>query len=96
MKELYGTIEYFEEDEEGHPAFDPCEHVALFMNRLGTGNGLTLTSVMFDVSERDVFKITKSVARRVMDSLSAEYVAWPDPEEQAEISENWETENPLR
>ncbi|CAN0164218.1 unnamed protein product, partial [Laminaria digitata] len=66
------------------------------MNQLGSGHGLIVVSSMFNVSERDIFKITKSVARRVMDSLKEVCVAWPDSEEQAEIWENWETENPLR
>lgn len=96
MTELYGTTDLCRADGTRGPVIDPCERVAIFMHRCGTGNGVRQTAINFEVSEGSVTEITMHVAHRVLNVLASRYVTWPDPEEQSVIASQWETEKALR
>ncbi|CAN0427790.1 unnamed protein product, partial [Ectocarpus sp. 8 AP-2014] len=74
----------------------PCEQVAVFLFRVGHGSAVRATAGHFNIAEGTVVNWTMSVARPIMKRLFREYVRWPSPEEQSEISRAWEKEKSLR
>lgn len=95
VQALYGTTYMFRVNNTG-PLIDPCERLAVFLYRVGGGNGVRETAGFFDVSVGSVVDWTLQVARLVVERLQKQYVKWPGPEEQREISEAWELEKALR
>ncbi|CAM9777447.1 unnamed protein product, partial [Ectocarpus sp. 8 AP-2014] len=60
------------------------------------GSGVRATAGHFSVAEGTVVNWTMSVARLIRKRLFREYVRWPSPGEQSEISTAWEKEKSLR
>lgn len=95
MEALYGTTYMFRVNDTG-PYVDPCERVAVFLFRVGNGQGVRATAGHFDIAEGSVVNWTLQVARLVIERLQEKYVRWPDPDEQKDMSSAWETEKQLR
>lgn len=74
----------------------PCKRVGMFSFRLGGGGGVSQTALQFQLSEGYVSGVMMEVARLIKKQVRPKYVRWPNPEEQREMSEQWELEDAVR
>lgn len=95
VKMLYGTTGMCRKGSRG-PYFDPCERVGVFLFRLGGDVGVKRVALQFELSEGFVSEVTLEVAKLIMERLYSKFVRWPSPEEQREMSADWELEKALR